>query len=674
MKLKIGLPFGSNQNLSNIDFPKFTLITGLNGAGKSRLLEIVRDSNPHGTDLAGSQDQIKLFTYASLNPGESSPYNSTFIVQELEIAREELKQKNQQIVRSLNQMIAGCVELSLFIDKLDEIVAAKPATFMEKGLTAELANFIHKKIQQAVSYYEGTLDSINEHTLPDVFSLGQASPAVRKIAIKKGKPAIFVVPEDINLDILGEFSPQSLLTQNIARTFVQYMEADKSRRLREFESKKFGAIFEETLNTAPWDLLNGIFAEWDIPYSINKPDPIESLPLTPVLIKKASGERINLGDLSSGEKILVALALGVYQVSASKEFLQHPKLMLLDEVDALLHPSMIRHFIRIVEKTFVGDLDMHVMATTHSPTTVALAPEESLFMMNNGSDNNRDRIEKVSKPEALNMLTVGVPTLAINFDNRRQVFVEDDSDAKIHQSVFDRIKTSLKSDRTLSFLGAGAKTRQKSTDEHPISTGCEAVKAIVTKLVNQGNTSVWGLVDWDAGKNASSDRLFTFRKGKRHSIENAILDPRVMIVLFHMNHRMRSYLTALDLEHDLPIYELSNITTLKIQKAILLFCKSIIGDFVETDLIEIAYADDASFNIPKQYLHARGHGIQKCIEDIYPEVKSYNKDGGLLSFIADELFRDYPGIIPRDFQDCYHELLDDRVYKNSIDLTVTARG
>ncbi|MBM9539067.1 ATP-binding protein, partial [Desulfobulbus alkaliphilus] len=92
-------------------------------------------------------------------------------------------------------------------------------------------------------------------------------------------------------------------------------------------------------------------------------------------------------------------------------------MMLFDEIDAPLHPSMSRNVIHTITNTLVDGFGIKVIATTHSPSTVALAPEGSVHVMNPG----RPGVHASSKAEALNILTVGVPTIAMSFDGRRQV-------------------------------------------------------------------------------------------------------------------------------------------------------------------------------------------------------------------------------------------------------------
>lgn len=65
--------------------------------------------------------------------------------------------------------------------------------------------------------------------------------------------------------------------------------------------------------------------------------------------------------------------------------------------------------------------------TTHSPTTVALAEEDSIYLM---SREGSPRLAKATKDAALRSLLVGVPKLSIRADHRRTVLVESPVDER----------------------------------------------------------------------------------------------------------------------------------------------------------------------------------------------------------------------------------------------------
>ena len=113
---------------------------------------------------------------------------------------------------------------------------------------------------------------------------------------------------------------------------------------------------------------------------------------------------IGFANLSSGEKTMLAIFGLLFSNSFNGGF---PRLMLLDEVDASLHPSMIRSLLSVLRDVLTPN-GVKSILVTHSPTTVALAPEEALYEMRRAGP---DRLKKIGRSEALSLLTEGFATL-----------------------------------------------------------------------------------------------------------------------------------------------------------------------------------------------------------------------------------------------------------------------
>lgn len=118
--------------------------------------------------------------------------------------------------------------------------------------------------------------------------------------------------------------------------------------------------------------------------------------------------------LSSGEKTLIALALLIYK-SKKKRII--PRVLLLDEIDSSLHPSMIKRLLGVIQEIFINEQKIKVILATHSPTTVALSPEESIFIVNK---EGLEKISKVNKSEAIQLLSEGFATLS-NEDTQQSI-------------------------------------------------------------------------------------------------------------------------------------------------------------------------------------------------------------------------------------------------------------
>ena len=97
-----------------------------------------------------------------------------------------------------------------------------------------------------------------------------------------------------------------------------------------------------------------------------------------------------------------------------------PEVLLLDEADSTLHPSMIRSLLRVLNDVSVQRYGVKVILTTHSPTTVALAPEEAICTMRRTPS---PRLQRTTRDHAVSALTVGISTLSVKLENKRQLLI-----------------------------------------------------------------------------------------------------------------------------------------------------------------------------------------------------------------------------------------------------------
>lgn len=116
--------------------------------------------------------------------------------------------------------------------------------------------------------------------------------------------------------------------------------------------------------------------------------------------------------LSSGEKTLIALSLLIFKCSRNKIL---PRVLLLDEIDSSLHPSMIKRLLVVIQEYFVRELKLKIILATHSPSTVALAPLDSIFTIEN--DRNVTLIKRETPQKVINTLTEGFASLNIEDSN-----------------------------------------------------------------------------------------------------------------------------------------------------------------------------------------------------------------------------------------------------------------
>lgn len=264
----------------------------------------------------------------------------------------------------------------------------------------------------------------------------------------------------------------------------------------------------------PWQIMTEIFQEIGLPFAVREPAyEVDSeggwLVHSPTLVKITTLGDIRVTEPSTGERVLIRLTSALFQDRTLEVGGVWPAALLLDEPDAYLHPAMVRQLMKLVQSLFVQRLGIAVIMSTHSATTVALAPEGSLYLAKSDSS-----IVPVDRHVALNELLQGVPAVAVEPADRRLVIVEDEADEQIHMIAYTAVRDSLNKEQSLSFLGM---TRRNSPQG-----GADRVKGLVADLRANDHPRVWGVVDCD---NKPAPRPPIFAATNRYAIENFALDP-----------------------------------------------------------------------------------------------------------------------------------------------------
>lgn len=287
-----------------------------------------------------------------------------------------------------------------------------------------------------------------------------------------------------------------------------------SYRLFEREALGRGGSEEEVRNRygePPWELLDEILEASGLPFRAIHPKPAGPAGLfheESASLRLRDTERdleVPFDGLSSGEKVIMSTVIWRY---AAEQNAPYPKLLLLDEPDAHLHPSLTRRFLNVIQEVFVRERGVRVIMTTHSPSTVALVPEESLFEMRRTAP----RIGRVqSKERAIAVLTEGFVAVQ---EATQTVLLEGPSDPPFYQQVWDLLTERsavsepgpLEPYPNLAFIYGGGKN---------------TVRSLVPQMRGRGLRSFHGIID----KDLSNERGEGLHVLGRNAMENYLYDP-----------------------------------------------------------------------------------------------------------------------------------------------------
>jgi ABC-type lipoprotein export system ATPase subunit len=157
-----------------------------------------------------------------------------------------------------------------------------------------------------------------------------------------------------------------------------------------------------SIGVAPWTELNDLFTELKLDYRFKNNYELFNgeLAETPSLYSIddkgiiIENEKRALKDLSDGEKTIISLCF----TSLRRIEGEDKKLLLLDELDALLNPSLTENLFTVIKRYYL-DKGIGVVITTHSPATISLAPENTSYYEVFKKNQSSVRIIEVARDE-----------------------------------------------------------------------------------------------------------------------------------------------------------------------------------------------------------------------------------------------------------------------------------
>lgn len=553
--------------------PRFSILTGRNGSGKTHLLEAIASNEIAKTD-DNNQDLIRIsyIEYNKLNYTMEEHTDISEIIGRAETLWREIESLKEQF-KTRTPQNANTVSFSNFVFKfLDQqtpIVRFIKET-LSKSKKKGAEDLTLEDIHDHLSFYDESSNTTLEYTLAAVF----------KTYHVKWSKNLF----------------KELLSTRDASSEVKYLSEDD---------------FINIHGPAPWELINKTLEYADLPYHFPnlKPESFD-LPYQLNLVDRTNGKTISINDLSSGEKVLMSLAVSVYSTKAGEA---RPQLLLLDEPDAPLHPCYSKLLIEILQELIVKEAGINVIMTTHSPATVALAPEECLFEV----QRNTKKPIKLPRLEAVAALTKGLSNLRVSYEKRRTVFVESNYDVEYYETLFRILSQSHDFSYEPIFMPPHSRLPKESNQ---YSSNCKDVINIVKALEKAGNDLSWGIIDYDNTNNRDG-KILVIGEGKRYSIENYLLDP---LYVFFGLIRAGKNSKQTGLQHiNIKYTEISKITESQCQEIINELLSKVGYNIQETE--QTCLLNGYKLYYPSDFLRDQGHDYETKLFEKFAVLKELSK-------------------------------------------------
>lgn len=364
------------------DIPQFAIITGVNGAGKTHLLSVMKDEKKIDvTDSFGTIKRLFLSIKNDLSIDGLIRYKNN--------TTQRLAQKNQYIdgIKAHNNAIKQ--------------VETNKTKNDDKIILQQLDNQIESHKQQ-ITYYQEGVNNLFTYAYDEELS---------KLLSLLGKKEI----EEISDNEIREYASPYFNTLTEIEDFEKFIRQEndlyKTKLSFLMDDKKFEAAKELSEQEKSYQAINRLFKKYGFDYyEMMNPFTKDGTQNGQILFVGKNGEEVQYNSLSSGEQMIVKFIIWAMATDIRGNRINT---MLLDEPDAHLHPSMCKMMVEILQEISLpkalGGSGIRVIITTHSPSTVAFAPTESLFVMEKDANNDRI-IKQTSTEDAVRILSDGIFT------------------------------------------------------------------------------------------------------------------------------------------------------------------------------------------------------------------------------------------------------------------------
>lgn len=582
IEVNIKKQYKSISSPIQFELPPFVVLTGKNGSGKTHLLEAISQREYSEIKYNGNTiNNIKYIAFNGLNPVIKEQVKSSEITTFVKKVWSEL-QKN----------------LKEFPDNIKANSIIRNSVMSGSKIPDNHKDFIHK----VISLKGVTIDKLTEEDLYEFCDVSYMN-------------------EDF-------FTAQfALIFLNYHRLWIENeFEAFLKNKHENTREPLTESEFIDKYGVAPWDFVNTILSKLEIPYRVNRPES-HNLDVTyNFALSNNEGLEIHFSDLSTGEKVLMSLALAIYNTHGNSK---KPDLLLIDEPDAPLHPSMSVKLIEVLSEEIVKNANIPIIITTHSPTTVIAASGIPIYLM----CHRENAPIKTTTSSAVEELSSKIPFLRMSNEKRRQVFVESKHDVKYYESLVNIILKKEVLQVEPIFLPA------RSSD----GSNCEDVKNLVKGLYENGNLDIYGIIDWDT-HNVSEDRIIVLGEGQRYAIENYILDPLLMGLLFLREKKLTTrYFGVASFS---TYIEINGMT----QDDAQLIVDKVLADLCLQSPNKVPYntCNGWILFLTSEFCNLQGHTLEELYKNKYPFLKCYTKEDALKMDVIVKVIEEYYQFMPRD--------------------------
>ena len=413
----------ANANYKNIkkgfkweNIPKFAVITGENGSGKTALLRQI-----YNIKVNQNANMLKIFNYDTI--AEIKYINNI-----------ALQNKQYNFTNDYRNALKRIYETSINIENPNNEFKKCINALNNKELTFK--SFINRDYLQNPDFTEGERNIIDGWR--NNLNFIKFQNFFKRHNITGEQLLIEMTPDEVEkwLDSINDINIESKPTifdeQLLINNFVNYsikFENCKLELEKENKDKTVEYIYKKTkekVGENPLDRINEILQKYYSKYELETKRYISNL-VKVECRDIQSNTLVPLNELSLGEQIIVSLIMWQYEYTNLGSLI-----LLLDEPDAHLNPKMAKMLIDILKNVVVKEFDCQVIMTTHSLSSVAYCEDNDLFFMEDGN------IRRIDKKEAIEKLSDGIMTFD-NAMNKIEQIQNSNKQILMVEGIFDKL-------------------------------------------------------------------------------------------------------------------------------------------------------------------------------------------------------------------------------------------
>ena len=517
MKITLQQPHKSIETLQSGDLPNYVALVGRNGVGKTQILEALSEGF---AEIEGiSPDDVQIYNASSFNmhnPGQGSRNSDLFV---RETANAYLSSSGGQSPAELAKEIFDQLVLETErgggtheeLEKVTREQIRQIPDFPTQQEFREGHPYLSRVYQEVLAPLDAARDQErargNRGTRPQpnrragMFN-GNVAALVGTAAKLSGKLFHELTSEDV---LRATHYEGNLLRNTISEVFAAYKLDQFNWIHRQFESAdgpvsytKLAEAYEKD-HPSPWkalrealDNMRDMSRESQL-FNFQFSDPgTETISMDGYreyvfrteMTNLATGARYDPGSLSSGERILMALCLASFNSFLGRRV---PKLLLLDELDSVLHPSMMEALVVALKDLFVAH-GTKVMITSHSPVMVAALDEADIYQVTRAG--RHVTITQANKAKVVEELSERIATvevglrIASHFDSKVVILSEGNNTMHLKRwaelffpndvGVFEGLESNTGKNELVLY---GRMLARMSTDSHFLLVwDCDATK------------------------------------------------------------------------------------------------------------------------------------------------------------------------------------------------------